>query len=45
MTLETPLDCNEIQSVHSKGDQYWVFIERTDAKAEISILWLPSAKS
>ena len=45
MTLETPLDCNEIQPVHSKGDQSWVFIERTDAKAEIPILWPPRAKS
>ena len=45
MALETPLDCNEIQPVHSKGDQSWVFIERTDAKAEIPILWPPRAKS
>ena len=37
-TLESPLDCKEIQSVHSKGDQSWVFIERTDAEAEIPIL-------
>ena len=34
-TLESPLDCKEIQPVHSKGDQSWVFIGRTDAKAEI----------
>ena len=37
-TLESPLDCKEIQPVHSKGDQSWVFIGRTDAKAETSIL-------
>ena len=44
-TLESPLDCKEIQSVHPKGDQSWVFIGRTDAEAEILILWLPDAKS
>ena len=44
-TLESPLDCKEIQSVHPKGDQSWVFIGRTDAEAEIPILWLPDAKS
>ena len=44
-TLESPLDCKEIQPVHSKGDQSWVFIGRTDAEAEISILWPPHAKS
>ena len=38
-TLESPLDCKEIQPVHPKGDQSWVFIERTDAKAETLILW------
>ena len=38
-TLESPLDCKEIQPVHSKGDQSWVFIGRTDAKAETPILW------
>ena len=43
--LESPLDCKEIQPVHSKGDQSWVFIGRTDAKAETPILWLPHAKS
>ena len=43
--LESPLDCKEIQPVHSKGDQSWVFIGRTDAKAETLILWLPDAKS
>ena len=44
-TLESPLDCKEIQPVHSKGDQSWVFIGRTDAKAETPILWPPHAKS
>ena len=44
-TLESLLDCKEIQPVHSKGDQSWVFIERTDAKAETSILWPSHAKS
>ena len=38
-TLESPLDCKEIQPVHSEGDQFWVFIGRTDAKAETPILW------
>ena len=38
-TLESPLDCKEIQPVHPKGDQSWVFIGRTDAEAEIPILW------
>ena len=40
-TLESPLYCEEIQPVHSKGDQSWVFIGRTDAKAETPILWPP----
>ena len=44
-TLENPLDCKEIQPVLSKGDQSWVFIGRTDAKAETPILWPPHAKS
>ena len=44
-TLESPLACKEVQPVHSKGDQSWVFIERTDAKAETPILWPPHAKS
>ena len=44
-TLESPLDCKEIQPVHSKGDQSWVFFGRTDAKAETLILWPPHAKS
>ena len=44
-TLESPLDCKEIQPVHSKGDQSWVFFGRNDAKAETPILWPPHAKS
>ena len=44
-TLESPLDCKEIQPVHSKGDQPWVFFGRTDAKAEIPVPWPPHAKS
>ena len=44
-TLESPLDCKEIQQNHSKGDQSWVFIGRTDAKAETPVLWPPHAKS
>ena len=44
-TLESPLDCKEIQPVHSKGDQSWVFIGRTDAEAETLILWPPDAKN
>ena len=44
-TLESPLDCKEIQPVHSKGDQSWVFIGRTDFEAETPILWLPDVKS
>ena len=44
-TLESPLDCKEIQPVHPKGDQSWLFIERTDAEAETPILWSPHAKS
>ena len=43
-TLETPLDCKEIQPVHPKGDQSWVFIGRTDAEAEAPILWSPDAE-
>ena len=38
-TLESPLDCKEIQPVHSEGDQPWVFIGRTDAEAETPVLW------
>ena len=44
-TLESPLDCKEIQPVHSKGDQPWVFFGRNDAKAETPGLWPPHAKS
>ena len=44
-TLESPLDCKEIKPVHPKGDQSWVFIGRTGAKAETPILWLPDSKS
>ena len=44
-TLESPLDCKEIQPVHPKGDQSWVFFGRTDAKAETPILWPSHAKS
>ena len=44
-TLESPLDCKEIQPVHPKGDRSWVFIGRTDVEAETPILWPPDAKS
>ena len=44
-TLESPLDCKEIQPVYPKGDKSWVFIWRTDAKAESPILWPPHVKS
>ena len=44
-TLESPLDWKEIQPVHPKGDQSWVFIGRTDAEAETPILWLPDMKN
>ena len=44
-TLESPLDCNEIQTVHPKGDQSWVFIGRTDAEAETPILRPPDVKN
>ena len=44
-TLESPLDCKEIQPVYSKGDQFWVFFGRTDAKAETPVLWPPHVKS
>ena len=43
--LESPLDCKEIQPVHPKRDQSWIFTGRTDAKAETPILWPPDAKS
>jgi len=44
-TLESSMDCKEIQTVHSKGDQPWVFFGRNDAKAETPVLWLRHAKS
>ena len=44
-TLESPLDCKEIQPVHSKGEQSWVFFGRTDVEAEIPILWPSHVKS
>ena len=44
-TLKSPLDCKEIQLVHHKGDQAWVFTGRTDVEAETPILWPPDAKS
>ena len=44
-TLESPLDCKEIQPVHPKGGRSWIFIGRTDAEAETPILWPPSVKN
>ena len=44
-TLESPLDCKEVQPVHPKGDKSWVFIGRTDVEAETPILWPPDAKN
>ena len=44
-TLESPLDCKEIQPVHSKGDQSWVFFGRNDPKAETPVLWPPHGKN
>ena len=44
-TLESPLDCKEIQPVHPKGNQSWIFTGRTDAEAETPILWPPAAKN
>ena len=44
-TLKSPLDCKEIKPVNSKGNQSWIFIERTDAEAETPILWPPDVKS
>ena len=44
-TLGSPLDCKEIQPVHSEGDQLWDFFGRNDAKAETPVLWPPPAKS
>ena len=43
--FESPLDCKEIQPVHSKGNQFWIFTGRTDAEAETPILWPPDVKS
>ena len=43
--LENPIDCKEVQPVHPKGDQSWVFLGRTDAKAETPVLWPPHVKS
>ena len=43
-TLESPLDCKEIQPVHPKRDQSWIFTGRTDAEAETPVLWPPNAK-
>ena len=43
-TLESPMDCKEIHPVHSKGDQSWVFIGRTDVQAETPVLWPPHEK-
>ena len=43
--LESPLECKEIQPVHPKGDQFWIFIGRTDAEAETPKLWPPEVKS
>ena len=45
VTLESPLDSKEIQPVHSKGDQSWMFIRRTDVEAETPVLWPPDVKS
>ena len=44
-TLESPLDCKEVQSVNPKGNQFWIFIGRTEAKAEAPIFWPPDVKS
>ena len=44
-TLESPLDCKEIQPIHPKGDQSWIFIGKTDAEAETPILWPPDVKN
>ena len=44
-TLESPLDCKEILTVHPKGDHSWMLIGRTDAEAETPILWPPDAKN
>ena len=44
-TLKSPLDCKKIQPVHPKGNQFWIFIVRTEAEVEVLILWPPDAKS
>ena len=44
-TLESPLDCKEIKPVNPKGNQFWLFIGRTDAEAEVPILWPPNVKN
>ena len=44
-TFESPLDCKQIQTVHPKGNQYWVFIGRTDVEAETPILWPPDGRA
>ena len=44
-TLESPLDCKEVQPIHSEGDQPWDFFGRNDAKAETLVLWPPHVKS
>ena len=44
-TLESPLDCKEIQPVHPKGNQFWTFIGRSDVEAETKILWTPDVKN
>ena len=44
-TLESPLDCKEIQPVHPRGNQFWIFIGRTEVEAETPILWPPDAKN
>ena len=44
-TLESPLDCKEIQPVHSEGDQPWDFFGRNDAKTEVPVIWTPHMKS
>ena len=44
-TLESPLDCKEIKPVNPKGNQYWIYIGRTDAEAEAPVLWLPDEKN
>ena len=44
-TLESPLDCKEIQPIHPKGNQSWIFIGKTDAAAETLILWPPDMKN